>query len=563
MKNIVGTDFMVSNVATFGSCVSRAIFNSFLNKDYKNFFNIVCYNEFVSMVSLMSEPIEYDVTLVNSTNYDNLVVENDFKKYFLKSLNNKNINYLIIDTYCDSTKDILLVGENSWITNSKSLQNCDISSKLNFKKKLNISTNTKEYFNLWKNSCNSFFEYLNVNYPNIQVILNSWQGVYKYYDNGKIHENETFKKLSYWNLYRDLFDEYILRNFDVDVLFFDKDTLFDPNFIFSSHNVHYEPRYYSDKLLQLNNIVRRNYLLYNNKNLNKIIRFLRRQKMIYEINDYDFLVFELELTKKMILGEIMSKNNKFNNKFENLQSKVNEKDLNIFLESVVEDLFNSSSLSKNYCPVCGNSFELFLPFNGRKKVACPECNSLERHRFLYYFIKYHTNMFSKNINLLDLTPEAPIKDNLFKNINYFELIGMDKDNFFKFKKLPFKDNVMNIIYSYNVFGNNYYDVSILKEICRVLKSNSNESFFICYVIDPNKNRDKINIKNHEEIYGYNVIKMLNDSGFDAKLYSISSLVNDEMIQKYGLSNSDHFFICTKKSLKHINNRSGSVKKKYI
>ena len=131
--------------------------------------------------------------------------------------------------------------------------------------------------------------------------------------------------------------------------------------------------------------------------------------------------------------DVMSKNVKLNNKFENLQSKVSKNDSNLFLESIVEEIFNSSRFPKKFCPACENYTELFLPFNGRKRVSCPECESLERHRFLYYFLKYKTSIFSKKINFLDLSSESPIKNNLTKNINYYELIGNNKDNFFKSK----------------------------------------------------------------------------------------------------------------------------------
>ena len=123
--------------------------------------------------------------------------------------------------------------------------------------------------------------------------------------------------------------------------------------------------------------------------------------------------------------------------------------------------------------------------------------------------------------------------------------------------MPFKNNSFDVIYSYYVFDNNYYDSSILKEISRVLKS-IKESFFILYVVDLNNAHEDVDINNHEKIYGYNFVRMLNESGLNAKLYSISSLIDDVTIQKYGLSNHDHLFICTKKNIKSSNKRFRQV-----
>ena len=59
---------MVSEFSTMGSCASRIIFNSSVNHNYKEFFHINDSLEVVSIVSLMSNPIEYDESLLNSHN---------------------------------------------------------------------------------------------------------------------------------------------------------------------------------------------------------------------------------------------------------------------------------------------------------------------------------------------------------------------------------------------------------------------------------------------------------------------------------------------------------------
>lgn len=63
---------MVVEISTLGSCASRNIFNSQLNENYKSYFHINHSIEVVTLISLMSNPIEYDDKLINS---DNIVIK--------------------------------------------------------------------------------------------------------------------------------------------------------------------------------------------------------------------------------------------------------------------------------------------------------------------------------------------------------------------------------------------------------------------------------------------------------------------------------------------------------
>ena len=78
---------MLSEISTFGSCTSRNIFNSSINENYKQFFNINHSIESVNLISLMSKPIKFDETLINSSdNYDNTCVKEDLSKKYTELL---------------------------------------------------------------------------------------------------------------------------------------------------------------------------------------------------------------------------------------------------------------------------------------------------------------------------------------------------------------------------------------------------------------------------------------------------------------------------------------------
>ena len=276
---------MVAEFLICGSCSSRNIFNSKINEDYKSFFNIHPSLESVNFISLMSNPVEYNEKLLNSDNdYDNTCVRNDLTKDFLNVLRDTEVDYLIIDTFFDVACGIVIVDENSYLTESPRLIHTDYYKLLNDKKRLRIFENFDEYYNLWKKSINLFFNFMENNCRDIKIILNCSRSVYKYWDNSQLIEDDNLRVQKKYNPVRDMMDTYILENFDVEVLPFNNDILADKNHIFGLYPVHYEKKYYEEKNEQLNKIIHRN-SIYEYDNLqNKYFRKMKRENIISNFN---------------------------------------------------------------------------------------------------------------------------------------------------------------------------------------------------------------------------------------------------------------------------------------
>lgn len=78
----------ITEFSTFGSDTSKNIFNKEFSK---NLFKINQTIEAVTLISLMSKPIQYDNKLINSNQkYNNTCVINDLSKSFLNFLK-KNV----------------------------------------------------------------------------------------------------------------------------------------------------------------------------------------------------------------------------------------------------------------------------------------------------------------------------------------------------------------------------------------------------------------------------------------------------------------------------------------
>lgn len=276
---------MVMEFSTFGSCSSRNIFNSQINEDYKNFFHINESVESVTLISLMSNPIEYDYNLINSSHpYDNKCVRQDLSKSYLNFLKQNRIDYLIIDTYFDVVYGIYILDNNHIFSDSIRLRHMDLNDEVNSLPKLDIVNNFDEYMELWISACNRFFKFMADYCKNTTIILNCARSVYRYWDNGKLIVDENLKKNEYVNKYRDILDTYILKNYDVEVLPFDVNTLADKNHIFGLHQSHYDQNYYSEKKRQLNDIIHRNLSVIYEDKFNKELRYFKRKVLIDDFN---------------------------------------------------------------------------------------------------------------------------------------------------------------------------------------------------------------------------------------------------------------------------------------
>ena len=361
---------MTVEISTLGSCSSRNIFNSILNENYKDFFHINKSIEAVTFISLMSEPLNFDQKLLDSSDsYDNECVLQDFSKKYLTFLKTAKIEYLIIDTYFDAIYEIIINDKNSYISDSERLKRTSLHSLFNDKKRISITNNFEEFYDLWTHSVESFFKFISTNCPNIKIILNCSRSVYRYYDDGKIIEDENLKKISYLNKYRDILDRFILANFDVEVLEFDDDTLAYKDHIFGLHSTHYEPKYYEYKTLQLNEIIARNNTFDYSYRYNAEIRTLKKKNMLCSFSHKNQQNSIPDLFKKYLTARIDLKNEKSHNAIEILENS--DENATILHPDWFEDelgsgiIIQSQQRKVNLKIKCIHDGELTLRFRGK------------------------------------------------------------------------------------------------------------------------------------------------------------------------------------------------------
>lgn len=252
--------------------------------------------------------------------------------------------------------------------------------------------------------------------------------------------------------------------------------------------------------------------------------------------------------------------------FRELYDKIkNPKTKEKFIEYAVEEIFNNTNFKGYSCPVCGERFPMFLPYSNRKKVACPNCNSFERQRFISYYLREYTQIFSKPIKLLHFAPELGVY-NLFNtsyNIDYLpvdiEMKALVKQRV-DMCNMPFEDNSFDVIYNCHVLEHVENDIKAMNELYRCVKPSSEGGFIIIMVPLYRKmevtlekkeyNTPELRLKyyhqeDHLRKYGRDFKERLENIGFEVDELICSDFVADNLIEEYGLMKSETLFICKK------------------
>lgn len=253
----------VINIGVLGSCVSRMVFNSTINKTYKNFFNVEIDIQRCLFASLIQNPVKFteeDIT-VYPLEKDNLVkrffVRNDLKKSFFEEMKNKNIKYLLIDLQLEAQCGILFgttqYNENVTITyNPGDLLEMDFYKNMENKRVITLTDNTDEYVQLWKNACNIVFKRIKEIDPNLKIILNPIKQTYEVKnDDGSTYLKNDWKELcDSQNQALKILEDYICNNFEV-IKLKQPNVYLNKEHMWGLCRVHYTDEYYHSIFNQL------------------------------------------------------------------------------------------------------------------------------------------------------------------------------------------------------------------------------------------------------------------------------------------------------------------------
>jgi len=235
---------------------------------------------------------------------------------------------------------------------------------------------------------------------------------------------------------------------------------------------------------------------------------------------------------------------------------INYKRIKFFLRSI--PLYGNS----RYCPICNKSFSKFLSFGQipRKDAKCPRCDSLERERSLWLYLKKNTDIFQGGMKkILHVAPELCLLPKLQKlyHKNYItaDLVNPSSKVIMDITNINFPDNTFDIILCNHVLEHIIDDGKALKELFRVLKKGgwaillvpiSVETTYEDHsIITPEERFKAFGRTDHVRRYGADYIERVQKAGFKVKSLKVREYVSTEDISKLRLQPNEIIFHCFK------------------
>ena len=234
------------------------------------------------------------------------------------------------------------------------------------------------------------------------------------------------------------------------------------------------------------------------------------------------------------------------------------------------------------CPVCNHNFRTMLPggfdlkvikemyivgAGRREQDICPYCQSTDRDRLVFLYLKYETDFFRKQVSLLHIAPE-PALYHVFKkakNIDYHPGTkyqeGFYYDNTIEvidLLEIPYSDNSFDWVMCNHVLEHIPDDISAMRELFRVLKPGGKAILQVPYSLKlektyeddryrtPKEREEHFGQFDHVRIYGLDYPDRLRSCGFEVNIIKQSGgFKHTGNLDKYALNPKEYLFIASK------------------
>lgn len=216
-----------------------------------------------------------------------------------------------------------------------------------------------------------------------------------------------------------------------------------------------------------------------------------------------------------------------------------------------------------WCPVCERLSRKFRRAGTIKRddAKCVHCGSLERHRFVWLFLKKKTDLFDGRMKkVLHVAPENCFEGKLTKRLGNGYLtadlydpnvmVQMDITN------IKFPDQSFDVIYCSHVLEHVQDDKKAMREFHRVLKNDGwvvllvpitvEKTFENPEVDKPSDRKRLFGQEDHVRRYGLDFIDRLNESGFKVTINKVTDMFTEKDAVFMGLTTeTGDIYLCTK------------------
>ncbi len=217
-----------------------------------------------------------------------------------------------------------------------------------------------------------------------------------------------------------------------------------------------------------------------------------------------------------------------------------------------------------YCVLCDSHVRAFLDAGWvvqRLDGKCPVCNSLERHRFGWYYLQREGLLRGPAMQtMLHIAPEVPLRRRLTRLPNFRYITGdamrQRIDVKLDLTLLPFDDDIVDLLYCSHVLEHIPDDIAAMTEIRRVLRDGGSAILMFPVrfdtdatdedptIDDPEERLRRFGQDNHVRWYGRDVIDRLRDVGFDVQLVRTETYFSARQVEKFGLK-GEFLYHCRK------------------
>jgi len=214
------------------------------------------------------------------------------------------------------------------------------------------------------------------------------------------------------------------------------------------------------------------------------------------------------------------------------------------------------------CPICDHHYKKFLPYgriNPRSNALCPHCQSLERHRLIWLYLKEQTNFFNVPLQVLHIAPEACFMQRFEAQHGKGYITADLESPLAKVKmdihQMPFNANQFDVVLCNHVLEHVADDIQSMREIYRVLKPGGwalmqvpffspvpDKTFEDNSITDPKERERLFGQDDHVRKFGKDYTERINHSGLKAEANTFASTLSADEIQRYGLEGKEVLYL---------------------
>jgi predicted SAM-dependent methyltransferase len=204
------------------------------------------------------------------------------------------------------------------------------------------------------------------------------------------------------------------------------------------------------------------------------------------------------------------------------------------------------------CPCCGGSFRAFRPRDDRPEARCPRCNSYERHRVLWMWLRDRGGLAGGaegGFDLLHVAPEPVLVERLraLPRIRYTggSLFPTGDQVRVDLTAAPFPDETFDAVLCNHVFDEIPDDRRALAEIHRVLRpggrlitqtpvDKGRTTTYEDPSLPPARRREVFQTADDVRIYGLDFRERLAAAGFEVELVDYAAELDPATVERHGL-----------------------------